>query len=54
VGRYVGGVILGWRILDLRDEGDGGRGPRLGLGILVAIGMFLGMITAVSHSHPPT
>jgi hypothetical protein len=46
VGRYVGGMVLGWKELDRRDGGGGYL--RVQIGILVGIGSLLGLITLVS------
>ena len=44
VGRYVGGIILGWRLLDQKE----GRGHlRLEIGIITAIGLVLALMTLV-------
>lgn len=43
VGRYVGGVILGWNEL---DREDGGGVLRLRNGIIIGVGMMLSLITA--------
>ena len=47
IGRFTSGIILGWRELDRLDPH---RIVRLEFGVLVAIGIMLGMITAVRHS----
>ena len=44
VGRYVGGIILGWKAL---DRIDGGGSHRLEIGILAFIGLILALITGV-------
>ncbi|WWD19522.1 hypothetical protein CI109_103983 [Kwoniella shandongensis] len=45
VGRYVGGLILGWRELD-RSAGKNGAGlDRLGVGLMLAFGVILALIT---------
>jgi hypothetical protein len=46
VGRYVGGMVLGWKALDRRDGGGGYF--RVQIGVLVGIGSLLAMITLVS------
>ncbi|KAK8853108.1 hypothetical protein IAR55_003809 [Kwoniella newhampshirensis] len=45
VGRFVGGLILGWRELD-RSEDDGGGVMRLGVGLMVGFGLILALVTA--------
>lgn len=45
VGRYVGGITLGWKQL---DRVDGGGMMRLEVGILVGVGVCLALITTVS------
>ena len=47
VGRYVGGVLIGWKALDLVD---GGGLVRLEIGVLVGIGWMLSGITAVRRA----
>jgi hypothetical protein len=49
VGRYVGGMVLGWREL---DKMDGGGAVRLGIGGLVGLGLILALITTVSRPAP--
>ena len=49
VGRFAGGIILGWRELDTQD---GGGLYRLTVGLLVAFGFILSGITAVSLLRP--
>ncbi|WVQ84915.1 hypothetical protein IAT38_007078 [Cryptococcus sp. DSM 104549] len=43
VGRYAGGLVLGWREL---DRVDGGGVDRFGVGLLVMFGVVLALITA--------
>nr|KIR88453.1 hypothetical protein I308_01520 [Cryptococcus tetragattii IND107] len=43
IGRYAGGIILGWRELDRQD---GGGLYRLAVGLLIALGFILSGITA--------
>ena len=45
LGRYGGGVVLGWRELDRKD---GGGLFRLSSGVLIAVGMGLTCIAGVS------
>lgn len=45
MGRYMGGLVLGWKAI---DRVKGGGTLRLEIGILVAIGLILAMITTVS------
>jgi hypothetical protein len=45
LGRYGGGVVLGWKELDRRD---GGGLFRLSSGVLIAVGMGLTCIAGVS------
>ncbi|WVW86026.1 hypothetical protein I302_108064 [Kwoniella bestiolae CBS 10118] len=45
IGRYAGGIILGWRELDRMDEGRGGL-MRLNVGLMVGFGIVLALITA--------
>lgn len=45
VGRYMGGLVLGWKAI---DRADGGGSLRLEIGVLVGIGLILAMITTVS------
>lgn len=47
LGRYGGGVVLGWRELDRKD---GGGLFRLSSGVLIAVGMGLTCIAGVSPS----
>ena len=48
MGRYVAGTYLGWKALDRVDGGGSTRSMRAEIGILVAIGNVLAMITTVS------
>lgn len=50
VGRYIGGIVLGWKAL---DRVNGGGSMRLEVGILVAIGMMLTLITGVRLRYHP-
>ncbi|KAK6909471.1 hypothetical protein I203_103490 [Kwoniella mangroviensis CBS 8507] len=44
IGRYAGGIVLGWRKLDKLDE-DGGGLVRLNIGLMVGFGIILALIT---------
>ena len=44
MGRYVGGIIIGWRLLDRKD---GGGHIRLEIGIIAAVGLVLALMTLV-------
>lgn len=50
IGRIAGGTILAWREMDRREREQGvDSGLRLGLGVVIALGAVLAMITGVSR-----